>query len=415
MMKSSRLGERRWCTIIALVVVVIGLLCLFILYPILDDNKPTNPSGLSIHHIRRPSVWIDSDTPEEWRSLNFSNTNFDLVFSDEFNQDGRSFGPGEDKAWEAVNLPSRLPDLTSYNSDAITTQGGSLVITLTADQDNSQTYSSGMLQSWNKFCFTGGFIQARVSFPVNSQGLSPSLWTMGNLARPGYPATTDGVWPYSYDSCDAGITQQPPISSLHSQKLNKCLCKNDDTPSPGKGRGAPEIDLIGTRGMEFSQSFKVAPFDNIHQTNEEKTAEVLSANIYIPNDNYHTYGFKYQPGPDGYIQWYHDDYAKHRMSANDIGPDPSTNVTQRLIPEEPMSIIVNLAVGKLFQSNALPVTMNVDYIRVYQDRKSINIGCDPEAFPTAAYIKKHSDIYNNSSLTAWPHSFPGYSFSGVCV
>jgi hypothetical protein len=25
----------------------------------------------------------------------------------------------------------------------------------------------------------------------------PGAWTMGNLARPGYPATTDGMWPYT--------------------------------------------------------------------------------------------------------------------------------------------------------------------------------------------------------------------------
>ena len=38
------------------------------------------------------------------------------------------------------------------------------------------------------------------------------LWSMGNLGRPGYLGSTDGVWPYSYDSCDAGIT--PNQSSL---------------------------------------------------------------------------------------------------------------------------------------------------------------------------------------------------------
>ena len=27
---------------------------------------------------------------------------------------------------------------------------------------------------------------------------------MGNLGRPGYRATTDGTWPYTYDSCDVG-------------------------------------------------------------------------------------------------------------------------------------------------------------------------------------------------------------------
>jgi beta-glucanase (GH16 family) len=27
---------------------------------------------------------------------------------------------------------------------------------------------------------------------------------MGNLGRPGYGATTEGTWPYTYDSCDIG-------------------------------------------------------------------------------------------------------------------------------------------------------------------------------------------------------------------
>ena len=34
-----------------------------------------------------------------------------------------------------------------------------------------------------------------------------------------------------------------------------------------------------------------------------------------------------------------------------------------------------------------PATMSVDYIRVYQPKDSINIGCDPKDFPTARYIE----------------------------
>lgn len=34
--------------------------------------------------------------------------------------------------------------------------------------------------------------------PGNSRvgGFWPAFWTMGNLGRPGYGATTDGTWPY---------------------------------------------------------------------------------------------------------------------------------------------------------------------------------------------------------------------------
>jgi hypothetical protein len=34
-----------------------------------------------------------------------------------------------------------------------------------------------------------------------------------------------------------------------------------------------------------------------------------------------------------------------------------------------------------------PATMEVDWIRVYQHKNSINIGCDPKDFPTRAYIE----------------------------
>lgn len=47
-------------------------------------------------------------------------------------------------------------------------------------------------------------IEVSVQLPGSGQisGLWPAVWTMGNLGRPGYGATTDGMWPYSYQGCD---------------------------------------------------------------------------------------------------------------------------------------------------------------------------------------------------------------------
>ena len=39
-----------------------------------------------------------------------------------------------------------------------------------------------------------------------------------------------------------------------------------------------------------------------------------------------------------------------------------------------------------------PVVMEVDYVRVYQKKGKINIGCDPADFPTASYIEKYVDV-----------------------
>lgn len=51
------------------------------------------------------------------------------------------------------------------------------------------------MTSWNKFCFTGGYIEANVSLPGvnNIVGLWPAIWTMGNLGRAGYGASLEGM------------------------------------------------------------------------------------------------------------------------------------------------------------------------------------------------------------------------------
>lgn len=47
----------------------------------------------------------------------------------------------------------------------------------------------------NKFCFTGGYIEAAVQLPGanNVIGMWPAVWTMGNLGRAGYGASLEGL------------------------------------------------------------------------------------------------------------------------------------------------------------------------------------------------------------------------------
>lgn len=65
-----------------------------------------------------------------------------------------------------------------------------------------------------------------------------------------------------------------------------------------------------------------------------------------------------------------------------------------------------------------PVTMRVDYIRVYQSKDAINYGCDTPDFPTAAYIQQYLPAYENPNLTTWRNDFkqpfPKNSFLGQC-
>lgn len=166
-----------------------------------------------------------------------------------------------------------------YDPDAVTTKDGVLEIRFDNFVNHGLNFRSGMIQSWNKLCFTGGRIEASISLPGrgDTSGFWPGFWTMGNLGRPGYAATTDGMWPYSYhDECDVGITPNQSstdgISWLPGMRLPACTCSGTDHPTPGRSRSAPEIDVIeasvGALNNDqnhvvgvVSQSLQIAPYD----------------------------------------------------------------------------------------------------------------------------------------------------------
>lgn len=228
---------------------------------------------------------IDPDTPSDVKTKTAADgSTLNLVFSDEFNTDGRTFYPGDDPFFTAVNLWYGVTrDLEWYDPDAVTTKGGVLEIRFDAFENHGLNYRSGMLQSWNQMCFTGGLLEASISLPGRGdvQGFWPGFWAMGNLGRPGYAATTDGMWPFSYDDvCDPGITANQSsndgISYQPGMRLPACTCAGQDHPTPGKSRSAPELDVIeatvsplgpGNTDMTgvVSQSCQLAPFDIWYQ------------------------------------------------------------------------------------------------------------------------------------------------------
>ena len=121
-----------------------------------------------------PSL-VDRDTPEDAKTrTGWDGQEYDLVFSDEFNVDHRSFYPGDDPYWEAVDLSYwATKDLEWYDPAQITTKGGALRIKMENAPSHDLQYKSGMLQSWNKFCFSSGYFEVSVTFPgpnSNTQG-----------------------------------------------------------------------------------------------------------------------------------------------------------------------------------------------------------------------------------------------------
>eukprot|EP00545_Synedropsis_sp_CCMP1620_P006884 CAMPEP_0119010080 /NCGR_PEP_ID=MMETSP1176-20130426/4779_1 /TAXON_ID=265551 /ORGANISM="Synedropsis recta cf, Strain CCMP1620" /LENGTH=714 /DNA_ID=CAMNT_0006962689 /DNA_START=104 /DNA_END=2248 /DNA_ORIENTATION=+ len=205
--------------------------------------------------------FIDMDTPLDKRTTTslVDGSVYDLVMSDEFNVPNRSFKDGHDPVWTALDKSDDDSSsagggsLHFYNSSWITTtEEGMLKIrasTAKTEWDRFDRvkqewkhektgFKSGMLQSWEKFCFTGGILEVDIIFPGDAfiGGMWPAVWLLGNLGRATYEASTNNIWPWSFDKCDRDL--QP------AQTISACNEQNHYGLHPFQGRGATEIDLI---------------------------------------------------------------------------------------------------------------------------------------------------------------------------
>ncbi|WVQ72919.1 hypothetical protein IAR50_002481 [Cryptococcus sp. DSM 104548] len=465
----------------------LALLALFAGYPIITyytqkhqtTNGAYNLGGINstgqIPLISNFPTPIDKDTPSSvYTRTGFDGEDYTLVFSDEFNKDGRTFFPGDDPYWTAVDIHYwPTGDFEWYDPAQITTRDGNLVITNNQEPIHDLNYKSGMLQSWNQMCFQYSvYIEVSVSLPGTPKvgGFWPGVWMMGNLGRPGYGATTEGTWPYTYDSCDSGTlpnqtnaagtgpelaltsgADDGPISFLPGQRVSACTCQGEDHPGPdvSYGRGVPEIDILeGQIDLEIpqgqvSQSCQVAPFDpsyeyvntskgtvqydtDITKFNSYKGGtyqEAVSSLTYIDNANYvktsggfGIYGFEYYSNPNdrdsGFITWVANGKKSWTMYPPSVGPVEDMDIGQRLISEEPMAMIINFGMSNNFQAVdfanlVTPAEMLVDYVRVYQ-RSDGYMGCDPADRPTSAYIENHLEAYSNPNYTTWAEA--GYTW-----
>ncbi|TRM66405.1 beta-glucan synthesis-associated protein [Schizophyllum amplum] len=481
-----------------LFLLVLGMMGLFAGYPMamwLTSSLQSSNGGFNLGGINGsgqvPEMngnWgaIDLDTPEDVKTKKGPTNNDDLVlvFSDEFNVDGRTFYPGDDPYWEAVDLHYwGTNNMEWYDPKAITTQDGALRVTLSAEPNHDLDYTGGMMSTWNKFCFTGGLVEVAVTLPGtnNIVGLWPAVWTMGNLGRAGYGASLDGTWPYTYDSCDVGTVANQTKNGLPTnalidgdasyddvlsyqggQRLSRCTCPGEIHPGPMHsdgtyvGRAAPEIDIFEaqvstTDGGHVSQSCQWAPYnygyqwfntsDNLIIYDDATTQlnsymggvyqQATSAVSKTDQDCYEletgcfaVYGFEYVPGFDNsYITWINNNEKAWTMTGDGMAADTRVEIGPRPIPEEPLYLIINLGMSRNFGDVDLdhltfPTTMSIDWVRVYQKSDSVNLGCDPPEFPTAAYIAQFPEAYSNPNLTTWVDDYkqtvPKNSFLDEC-
>ena len=356
--------------------------------------------------------WIDSATPVTSLRRYKDGKELRLVMSDEFETPGRSFRRGADKLFEAIEKPDDTNQaIQFYNSstDYVTTRAGSLVISTKAVKTSwlqwgeglapskgTKNYTSGMVQTWNKFCFTGGVLEMSIRLPgkADSGGLWPAAWLMGNLARATYDKSVQYVWPWSYDTCGK-------IRDLEGkQEINACDAAPPSGMRPHQGRGAPEIDIFevmpghqmpgheqpirpfmstslqispgvdkarrpvngrplnasadtwygGLRfgtGGEYNEGFwgqECGPVvDDSPERVHKYMEDAISANTWLNEshfDSHHTYRLEWQPGAAGYLQWFLDGDFVFGIDGRSVAA-----LTGALIPVEPMYLVLNTAIS----------------------------------------------------------------------
>jgi len=228
-----------------------------------------------------------------------------LVFSEEFNVPERTFQDGKDPRWTALEKNDYTNEALHYYSadNAATNEQGELVITTEAtdtdiigeDKDDpkkkvrkTKHFKSAMLQTWNKFCFTGGIIEAQVQLPGKSEigGLWPAFWLLGNLARHTYVGSSAHIWPWSSNVCTE--------KSFNAQHASACSEVAHYGFHKGIGRGSPEVDIFEVQPGKIKANTGVYLESSVGQPFMSASFQVAPGRVMRP-------GPGYWPGPG---QWY---------------------------------------------------------------------------------------------------------------
>lgn len=111
-LKVNNTSWRGVFNVVVLVGILLAIIALFGGYPLISwamrkapwMPQHVNATGQIPDLPGMPSL-IDPDTPTDlYTRTGLDGQEYELVFSDEFNQPGRSFYPGDDPFWEAVDL-----------------------------------------------------------------------------------------------------------------------------------------------------------------------------------------------------------------------------------------------------------------------------------------------------------------------
>ena len=263
------------------------------------------------------------------QSYSFNN---ELVWSDEFDQDGTV---SQDK-WNVETIPPNNGswwngELQFYTDkeDNIIVEEGLLKITAKYESFEGKNYTSARINTQDKFEFTYGRVEMRAKLP-NWEGMWPAFWLLGaNIDEIGWPNCGEldilehGDYVKDSTSNDPGLIS----SAVHYGPQDY---SRQTTNVPGK--------IFFDTGQErFIRSEKI---------------------IEKPFEEYHTYTMQWAPDK---IQFFIDDEMHLEFPMQ----------SQHSPFDKPFFLLLNLAVGGHWTDGYVApgftnATYEIDYVRVYQ-------------------------------------------------
>ena len=263
------------------------------------------------------------------QSYTFNN---ELVWSDEFDQDG----PISQDKWNVETIPPNNGswwngELQFYTDkeDNIRAEEGLLKITAKYESYEGKNYTSARINTQDKFEFIYGRVEMRAKLP-NWEGMWPAFWLLGaNIDEIGWPNCGEldilehGDYVKDSTSNDPGLIS----SAVHYGPQDY---SRQTTNVPGK--------IFFDTGQErFIRSEKI---------------------IEKPFEEYHTYSMQWSPDK---IQFFIDEELHLEFPMQ----------SQHSPFDKPFFLLLNLAVGGHWTdgyvaSGFTEATYEIDYVRVYQ-------------------------------------------------
>lgn len=179
-------------------------------------------------------------------------------------------------------------------------------------------------------------------------------------------------------------------------------CRTDEVAEEESALGARADDRYSrpNYNMSFVNTYTGGPFQQAISTTTTLN------NSWYDDIEYQKFAFEYQPGMNesAFVAWTIGDQEMMRFDARAIGPNG--NIGQRLISEEPMSLILNLGISHNwvdidFAALQFPAVLRFDYVRWYQREGEEMVTCDPPGYETTEYISQHPAAYRNPNVTLW--------------